>query len=314
VEQDVVPRLLAQAWGVAVAPQRGPKRELTHEGIVDAAMALADTEGLEAVTMSRVAKSFGFTTMALYRYVTSKDDLHQLMADAVLAQADWLVDEAEWREALPAWAAIMQHAYAEHPWALQIPATPESHLMPGRMRAADAGLRALRSLDADAGAKDAVLRMVSAVVRGLVLVTPAATANRSVTGETVELLKDVVADAHLVDVEPLLQDVLLPVSDDPAASDHMGATLQAALTLIIAGLGQRHGDGEATPPHRDREPQEEWELAEAELTRLTALRKRAQRTLKDLEKREAKARTARDKAKVAAKEAAKEAAKASKKA
>lgn len=326
MDQEVVPRLLAQAWGVAVAPQRGPKRELTHEGIVDAAMALADTEGLEAVTMARVAKSFGFTTMALYRYVTSKDDLHQLMADAVLAQADWLLDESEWRQALPLWAVIMERSYVDHPWALQIPSTPETHLMPGRMRAADAGLRALRSLNAEPEVKDAALRMVAAVVRGLALVTPASGERRSVSQETAELLKEVVADAHLVDVEPLLRDVWLadpadvggievvgadlgqatgPAGADTQASDRMKSTLQAALSLIVDGLGRRHEDGEPLAPHQERGPQEEWELAEVELTRLSTLRKRTQRTLKDLEKREAKARAARDKAKAFAKEAAK---------
>jgi hypothetical protein len=44
--EEAVPRLLAQAWGVAVAPQRGPKRELTHEAIVESAMSIADDEGL----------------------------------------------------------------------------------------------------------------------------------------------------------------------------------------------------------------------------------------------------------------------------
>ena len=82
--EEEVSRVVAMAWGVAAAPQRGPKRELSLERIVEAAMKIADAEGLAAVTMQRVARSFGFTTMALYRYVSSKDDLHQLMLDASL--------------------------------------------------------------------------------------------------------------------------------------------------------------------------------------------------------------------------------------
>ena len=128
-------------------------------------------------------------------------------------------------------------------------------------------------------------------------------------------------DAHLMDVEALVQDVWLadpagpastgtthaagPVGVDPSASDNMNATLRAALSLIVDGLGKRHGDGEPLPPQLERDAQDEWQLAEEELARLIALRKRTQRTLKDLEKREAKARAARDKAKIVAKEAAK---------
>ena len=76
-----LPRGVALAWGVAAHPQRGPKRELSIERIVEAAIDIADAEGLAAVSMSRVAASLGFTTMSLYRYVTSKDDLILLMQE-----------------------------------------------------------------------------------------------------------------------------------------------------------------------------------------------------------------------------------------
>src|SRR5690625_7314721 len=51
--EEEVSRVVAMAWGVAAAPQRGPKRELSHERIVEAAMEIADAEGLDAVTMQR---------------------------------------------------------------------------------------------------------------------------------------------------------------------------------------------------------------------------------------------------------------------
>ena len=100
---DLPPRL-ALAWGVAERPERAPKRELSIERIVDAAIELADADGLGAVSMAKVAQSLGFTTMSLYRYVTSKDDLLLLMQEAALdveyppahEPADW---RAELREA-----------------------------------------------------------------------------------------------------------------------------------------------------------------------------------------------------------------------
>ena len=70
-----LPRAVMIAWGMEEAPQRGPSRGLSHEKIVAAGIDLADAEGLGAVTMQAVARSLGFTTMSLYRYVSSKDEL-----------------------------------------------------------------------------------------------------------------------------------------------------------------------------------------------------------------------------------------------
>ena len=66
---------LALAWGLADPPRRGPRPSLTLESIVAATVELADANGIEAVSMQRVAARVGVTTMALYRYVATKDDL-----------------------------------------------------------------------------------------------------------------------------------------------------------------------------------------------------------------------------------------------
>lgn len=69
---------------------RGPKPALTPEAIARAAIAIADAEGLEAVSLQRVAAEFGFTTMALYRYVPSKTALIALMIDNVTDRPPWM--------------------------------------------------------------------------------------------------------------------------------------------------------------------------------------------------------------------------------
>ena len=76
-----LPRGVALAWGVAADPQRGPKREMSVEKIVDAAVEMADAEGLGAVSMAAVAARLGYTPMSLYRYVSAKDDLMLLMQE-----------------------------------------------------------------------------------------------------------------------------------------------------------------------------------------------------------------------------------------
>src|SRR6478752_614939 len=76
-----LPRGVALAWGIAASPQRGPKREMSVERIVEAAVEIADAEGLGAVSLAAVAASLGYTPMSLYRYVSAKEDLVLLMQE-----------------------------------------------------------------------------------------------------------------------------------------------------------------------------------------------------------------------------------------
>lgn len=127
-----LPRGIALAWGVAAHPQRGPKRELSIEGIVDTAVAIADEKGLGAVSMSSVAAALGFTTMSLYRYVSAKEDLLLLMQDqAIGIPSRAPLEAASWREGLTVCYREMIQLYATHPWILDIditglPSTPNN--------------------------------------------------------------------------------------------------------------------------------------------------------------------------------------------
>ncbi len=119
-----LPRGIALAWGVAADPQRGPKREMSVEKIVEAAVDLADAEGLGAVSMAAVAARLGYTPMSLYRYVSAKDDLLLLMQE----EATGLPPDADaqatgWRERLRALFTAMVGTYLRHSWMLDIPIT-----------------------------------------------------------------------------------------------------------------------------------------------------------------------------------------------
>ena len=72
--------------------------------------------------MARVAAELGFTTMSLYRYVASKEELLQLMFDASAAGAEELVIEGDgWRSRLRTWAVIQRDMLDRHPWITQMP-------------------------------------------------------------------------------------------------------------------------------------------------------------------------------------------------
>lgn len=106
-------------WGQQERPSRGPKPGLSLDGIVRAAIAIADAEGIEAVSMQRVAGQFGFTTMSLYRYVPGKAELIDLMIDtAVGPPPDLSAISGGWRPKLAEWARLTWAVFQEHPWFL----------------------------------------------------------------------------------------------------------------------------------------------------------------------------------------------------
>ena len=143
-DAERIPHGIAASWGVAAAPQRGPKRELTLERITEVAIEIADEEGLEAVSMNRVATKLGFTSMSLYRYVSGKDDLLQLMFDAA-SDVPLATFDGSWREQLTQWGAIVRAGYRAHPWLSSMPpsSTPST---PNRIAIVEAGIHAQRSL------------------------------------------------------------------------------------------------------------------------------------------------------------------------
>ncbi|MFB9473271.1 TetR/AcrR family transcriptional regulator C-terminal domain-containing protein [Nonomuraea salmonea] len=101
------------------APPRRPA--LTREAIVAAAIALADAEGLDAVSIRRVAAELGARTMTLYSHIERKEDLLALMADEIAAEAhaaEPLPDD--WREALLLLARLERDLVRRHPWRVDL--------------------------------------------------------------------------------------------------------------------------------------------------------------------------------------------------
>jgi AcrR family transcriptional regulator len=117
-----LPAGLDLLWGRRGPGKRGPRPGLSADAIVDAAIRLADAEGLEGVSMARVAAELGFTTMSLYRYVDSKEELLQLMWNGSARGAEDLVLEGDgWRPRLRMWAIVQRDMIDLHPWISQMP-------------------------------------------------------------------------------------------------------------------------------------------------------------------------------------------------
>ncbi|MCP3755225.1 TetR/AcrR family transcriptional regulator [Streptomyces sp. TBY4] len=102
--------------------EESARSTLSVGGIVEAAIALADAEGLGAVSMQRVAGELGYTAMALYRHVPGKDQLVALMADR--AQGSPPAESGkEWRSEILDWADAAWEFYLAHPWMLRVATT-----------------------------------------------------------------------------------------------------------------------------------------------------------------------------------------------
>jgi AcrR family transcriptional regulator len=150
-------------------PEPGARRaRLTREEIARSALALADEEGIEAVSMRRVAAILGVGTMSLYHYVRTKAELVELMGNAMLAEV--LLPEGEmptqWRQALRAIATRTVASFHRHPWAIeQPPSTPG----PNAMRHFEQSLEAVAGLEVDLATRLEIIAMVDDWAFGFVL-------------------------------------------------------------------------------------------------------------------------------------------------
>ena len=112
-------------WGPRPQPTRGPKPALSIDRIAQAAIKVADAEGLAAVTMQRIASELGVTKMALYRYVPGKAELIALMVDTAGDPPPVLDGETDdWRAQLGHWARRLLELLQRHPWLLEATVGP----------------------------------------------------------------------------------------------------------------------------------------------------------------------------------------------
>ncbi len=129
--------------------QRGPRQGLTVDEVVAAAIAIADEEGLDALTMRRVAQALGVGAMSLYTYVPGKAELLDLMLDTVfgrMPRSD--LSGLPWRERLRAVARDNREMYERHPWVLAV-STSRPPLGPGMLAKYEHELKAFEGLGLD---------------------------------------------------------------------------------------------------------------------------------------------------------------------
>ncbi|MFJ8104374.1 TetR/AcrR family transcriptional regulator [Streptomyces sp. NPDC096132] len=151
-------RTLELLWRVpADTPRRGPQQRLSIDAVVAVAIDLADAEGLDALTMRRVAQQLGVAPMTLYTYVPGKAELLDLMLDALYARMPRTDTSGRpWRERLTAVAEENRALFETHPWAATV-STGRPPLGPGMMAKYEHELAAFDGCGLDDVDRDAAL-------------------------------------------------------------------------------------------------------------------------------------------------------------
>ena len=154
-------------WARLSSQGRGPERTLDHTSITAVAIALADEDGVDAVSMRRIARRMDHSPMALYRHVGGKDDLTELMYDAVLGELDLTgIPSGSWRADLARLAREIRRVHHAHPWIARFGHRPT--LGPHSMRFLEAGLACVDGLGLGIDAMTDLLSTALQFTRGFV--------------------------------------------------------------------------------------------------------------------------------------------------
>ncbi|GAA3142624.1 TetR/AcrR family transcriptional regulator [Streptomyces rectiviolaceus] len=152
-------------WARPERAGRGPKPAYSRADIAAAAVRIADADGIDAASMRRVAAELGCGTMSLYNYVPRKEDLYELMVDAVSGEYELPGGPpgSGWRAEMMALGRQTREIMRRHPWLPRIMSTLYG-FSPNALRYLEHCLGALEGLDAPYGTKMELIGMVNGSV------------------------------------------------------------------------------------------------------------------------------------------------------
>jgi AcrR family transcriptional regulator len=232
------------AWRRKRAPRRGPKPSVSADQIARAAIHVADKEGLEAVTMQRIAGEIGLTTMALYRYVSSKADLVDLMIDSASDTAPVFGKPSQpWSDRLKEWACRCFFIYRDHPWFLEATSMRRSIMGPNELSWMEAALAMLAESGLAPEERHPAFLALIGHVRGhatFLQIRNHGESPQKWTNDLVQLLNSQ-ADRY---------PVLLNAVRSGAFSKTPGLAFDFGIDCILEGVHARVAGGKKRPPRR----------------------------------------------------------------
>jgi AcrR family transcriptional regulator len=211
-------------WGERAERSRGPKPKLSLDQIADAAIAIADAEGLAAVSMQRVAAQLGYTKMSLYRYLPGKTELVALMVERAMGEPPPLAGQ-DWRAPLAEWCRLLLAGFLRHPWTLEATVGTRP-LGPHEVGWMESALTVLAGTPLTGGER----------LDAMVLLAGHA---RMLAEQTAARPLEVVAPDRPRPGAPSNPEVVAPDRPRPAAAAGSEEQLSAVIATVIAGHGGR---------------------------------------------------------------------------
>lgn len=150
-------------WARPERAGRGPRPAYTRADIAAAAVRIADAEGLDAVSMRRVAAELGCATMSLYNYVPRKEDLYELMVDAAGGEHELWEPAGDWRADMVRVAHQSRALMHRHPWLPRL-MSPVYGFSPNSLRYLEHCLACLDPLPGTYGTKLELIAMLNGIV------------------------------------------------------------------------------------------------------------------------------------------------------
>lgn len=152
-----------------MAESKEKRQPVTRQRIVDAAFAIADEDGLQAVSMRRIGKALGVEGMALYNHVADKDDILDGIVGRVLAEVPVPATDQDWREAMRNRAEAARSVFLRHPWAIGLLEARHTDSSDDRLQYFDAVLGCLRAAGFDPMAAMRAFSTLDSYIYGAIL-------------------------------------------------------------------------------------------------------------------------------------------------
>jgi AcrR family transcriptional regulator len=164
--------------GQGTTATRRRRGGLSRRQIARAALEIVDSEGLDGLTMQRVAEAVGAGTMTLYGYVRSKDELLDAVVDAAVEDAEPPTGEGSWRERLGELARVAHHMLTRHPALVQV-RMAQPVLRPESLRFGEAAMGILDDAGFESREAAQAFRLLFTYVFGFAGLSPEQTAERA---------------------------------------------------------------------------------------------------------------------------------------
>lgn len=232
------PERIAAIWGHSRRGTRGPRSSLTLEQVARAAIDLADAEGLESVSMKRLAERLQVGTMTLYTYVPDKATLLLVMLDRAVSEVDLPEGVVDWQQHLRHCATALLDVYRRHTWMMQI-TVDGPPLAPSQMRYLESVLRALQPTGISPEESIDIAMSVSYYVLGAAKLTSGILQAEEAAGLSAEQSHAERVEAFSSVLDPAEFPMVLQVMTSPAAEprdmvDSLG--FEFGLDRLIDGI------------------------------------------------------------------------------